>query len=201
MVPGEVGEDRAQEARSRDALQGHPVRRDLQHGVLDPGIEHLSQSTLHLRRLGGGTRGGTPLAPKKNLGRGHEAALLGGMGSSDDRVQGVGGRGLAVGSGDTIDRHLRRRFPKHSACQRRERRPGIWHDDGGHARGQPAFCHDERRPTPQGLRDELGAIAPEARNRHEGEAGLDETRVVGHADDAFHPQRGLSTQYPSQLCA
>ena len=39
------------------------------------------------------------------------------------------------------------------------------------------------------------AVAPHAGYSYEGEAGLDKTRVVGHAADAVHPRRYLRFQY------
>ena len=85
---------------------------------------------------------------------------------------------------------LRGRIAKHGTRERRQGRPGVGHDGGGHTPADSTFGHDERRPAPQGIRDELGAVAPEAGDRDEGETGLDEARVVSHAPDALYLRRG-----------
>jgi hypothetical protein len=99
------------------------VRGDLQNGVLDPAIEHLPQGTLHLRGLGCGAGGYAPLTlalvAEHHLRSGHKATLLGPVGDGEDRVQGVGGRGLSIGAGDAIDRQARGRVPKYGARERR----------------------------------------------------------------------------------
>jgi hypothetical protein len=99
-----------------------------------------------------------------------------------------------------VDGHIRRRVAGDRAGERGERRPGVGDDyGGGHVRDL-ALGHDECRAAPYSLPGELDAVALEAGDGDEGEAGLYETRVVDHAPDTLHSRRRLRPQGTAQPC-
>ena len=117
---------------TRDALEGDPVRRNLHNGVPHPRVEHPAQDPLHLCRLGRGVDGRTAFDARHHFRRGHEAAAFDAVCAGEDAVQGVGGRGLAIGAGDAVHSHARRGVAVDGARDRGERRAGVGdNNDGG----------------------------------------------------------------------
>jgi hypothetical protein len=97
VVLGEVGEHRGAEAGGVDPPEGEPVARHLHGGRLHPRLGHLGQQPLQVGGLGGGVDGRAPLLADADLdGADHAGAAAG---RPEDRLQHVGGGGLAVGAG------------------------------------------------------------------------------------------------------
>src|SRR5829696_4297042 len=133
MLAGEVSKKRARKVRARDTFKGDTVRGDFQDGTLHPVVKHLSQSTLHLDSLRCSVDGRASLAPEDYLGGAHKTAFFGRIRGSEDRVQRIGGRGLAVSAGDTIHRHALRWIPERGAGERCQGLPSIGNDSHGYA--------------------------------------------------------------------
>jgi hypothetical protein len=200
VVAGQVGEERAREARPGDAPERDAMRGDLHNDPADAPLAHPGEHLLHLDGLGGGADRGAALGAGDRLHGRHEAAPLLAVGAGEDGVERVGRGRLAVGAGDPVDLHARRRVAEDGARERGEGGPGVRHDGCRRVRNL-ALRDDEGGAPAQGLGDELGPVALEAGDRDEGEARLNAPRVVG---DAPHPSlralRDLSAENPRQLC-
>src|SRR5215212_4730556 len=130
VVPGQVREDGAGEARLSDALEGYAVRGDLHDHPADAGLEHRGERPLHLCSLWRRPDRGTALAARDGLGGRHETELAFSVGPGQDSIQNIRRGGLAVRTGDAVDPHATRRVSVYLPGKRRESGPRVPHDRG-----------------------------------------------------------------------
>ncbi len=148
VVAGQVREDRDREAATVHALQLQRVRGDLEHRVAAARVHHLAEERLEVRGLGSGAHGRGQAVSDAVVDRAHEPDLL--AGRPQDRVDEVGGRGLAVRARDPDEAELLRRVAE-----------GRGREDGQGLAARP-------RPAPRGL---PAAAAPRTRSRRHPSCG------------------------------
>ncbi len=180
VVPREVGEDRPRKPGAAHPLQRDAVRGDLHDDRARPGVPHPRQGLLDLRRLGRGVAGDLVLAGDDDLRGGAETARPLAEQAGEDRVEHVGGRGLAVRPRDAVDLERLRRVVEHRPGERGERGTRVRHDRHRRVR-HVALGDHQAGATAERLRDEVDPVEPEARHRDEGEPGPDGAGVVRHA--------------------
>ncbi len=182
VLVGHVGHDRDVVGDARNAVEGQAVRRGLDHRDPVAGVGHRPQRGLQRRRLGGRGVLRVVLGAAADTGRDradHPGGEPGGLERGDREV---GGRGLAVGSGDPDHRELVGWVavpPRGCAGQGRACRI----DDQLRRRdpGQRPFDDDARGARVERRRHEVVAVRPLAGDRHEQHPGPHGARVVGDA--------------------
>jgi hypothetical protein len=95
--------------------------------------------------------------------------------------------------------HLRGGVTVEGDRQGRQGASGVG-DDGGRGIRDRALGHHKGGPRFQGRRDEFGAVAFEAGDRDEGEAGPDAARVVGDARHACYARGEADAEGFGEAC-
>ncbi len=181
VVAGEVREDGDPELEAVDALEGERVRGHLEHGAPAPGVHHLPEEGLEVRRLGRRAHRLGDAVAHAVLDGADEAHRL--PGGAEGRVHEVRRRRLAVRAGDADEVELARRVPEDRRGERGEGRPRVGH---AHPRplagGRRLGADGDGALLPRRLH-ELVAVGDEAADGHEERAGPRAARVVRDVRD------------------
>ena len=179
VVARQVGEDTGRESHAVDTLERQGVRRHLHDARAVAGVEHRPQHRLHVGSFGRGPSRLAGLAADLVVHRAHHAGVP--AGGVEDRRQQVGGRGLAVGTGDADDRHLAARVSVNRRAEDGQGRPSVAHRHPRHvhAGGPRLLADDQCRALRERLRHEVQAVGLQSLQRHERGARGHAARVVG----------------------
>ncbi len=146
VVVREVRETRRGVVRSVDAVLVERVRRHLHRHRADPRVAHRGEHHLEIGGLGRGVRVRQRLVADAGADRADHTGDVAGRGR--DRLQQIGGGGLAVGTGHAEGAHREARFPLEP---RRERT-----QHASHGR-DPCLGDVDRQPLLHEQRDRAGA--------------------------------------------
>ena len=181
VVVGEVGEAGGGEAGAVDPVQDEGVRRHLDGGHADAGIDHPGEERLELRRLGCRPLTGEGHAVDAGAdGADHPGALAGRPG---DGLQQPGGGRLAVGAGDPEHRQPRRGVAPGGGRHRAHGRPHRRHLHLGDRQPQRSLHQQGGGAGGHGGRGVVVTVGRGARHAAEQIARPDGPAVVGDRRD------------------
>ena len=158
VVLGQVGEDGRLEPGAVDPVQGQAVAGHLHGRRLHAGVGHLGQQPLEVGGLGGGVDGRPAFVADPDLDRAeHPGDAAGGP---EDRLQHVGGGGLAVGAGHPDQVEAARGVVEERGRQRGQGVPDVADDQLGGFQVQGPLHAQGGRAGVEGLAGQVVAVDP-----------------------------------------
>ena len=140
MILGQIGEDAHRVADAIHPVQRQRVGGDLHHHMGAARIPHPGKELLDLKGLRRGPLRGEHLAADHVL-VGADQAHLGPRRLLQNRLEQVGGGGLAVGAGDGHHGHIVRRMAEVVGAHHRQGPAGVRHLDIGDLRPSGSSSH------------------------------------------------------------
>ena len=182
MVLGQIREDAHRVRNAVDPVQRQGVGGDLHHHMAAAGVTHPREQLLHLKGLRGGALRGDHLIPDHILIRADQTNFRA-QSLLQNRLQQIGGGGLAVGARHRDHGHLLRGMAEEVGAHHRQAPAGIRHLHIGDLPLRQLLTQDGRRAGGHRFFDIGMTVRGEAGHGHKQVAGLRLTGVIADVPD------------------